>query len=445
MLPDIKGSCPFAEDSFSRFPSQSNMYGLCQAGDQELLAATLKGKVVCFRYQDLQQKIRPVAKEVQFTYIPVDAEIVSIDAFNKSPPNRGLVVGITFIKDSGDKATPFLNIYCDYEPGSEFNLESIAQSCLNLELQFTPFQLYHTELQFAEGQRETVFLLSGHDQRIHLYKENASLHQFEEQPVERFFPELKELPSNVLWLDVLSIDDGRRLTAFGCQNGCVGLALVNQRGPEILQSWRLQQDSPISTVSLFPLKLPAHNSNTEGLRVDEVSEVTEYNLLVTSTIEMAVVYRDVERCGVSRPVCLSDSDQCDAVLCALLIDLDFDGQLEVLLGTYGQDLLCYKFQQPVGATEGQFRLMWRRSFRSSLLSIIYLDLTGDGVKELAILTIKGLHILQHSLTSTADLVLQRLADRVAKLSDAPKDQPITKQDCERITASTNNGQNASAS
>lgn len=58
------------EDSFSRFPSQSNVYGLCQAGEQELLAATLKGKVVCFRYQELQQKIRPVAKEVQFTYIP---------------------------------------------------------------------------------------------------------------------------------------------------------------------------------------------------------------------------------------------------------------------------------------------------------------------------------------------------------------------------------------
>ncbi|XP_029862448.1 uncharacterized protein LOC115338148 [Aquila chrysaetos chrysaetos] len=34
------------------------------------------------------------------TYIPVDAEIVSIDSFPKSPPQRGLVVGITFIKDS---------------------------------------------------------------------------------------------------------------------------------------------------------------------------------------------------------------------------------------------------------------------------------------------------------------------------------------------------------
>lgn len=31
-------------------------------------------------------------------YLAVDAEIVSIDAFNKSHPSRGLVVGITFIK-----------------------------------------------------------------------------------------------------------------------------------------------------------------------------------------------------------------------------------------------------------------------------------------------------------------------------------------------------------
>lgn len=98
-------------------------------------------------------------------------------------------------------------------------------------------------------------------------------------------------------------------------------------------------------------------------------EMEGYNLLVTSTIEMAVVYRsesenltkisvvwslgfadvslmtvslcvcllrDVQDRGLSCPVCLSESDQWDAVLCALVIDLDFDGQKEVLLGTYGQ-------------------------------------------------------------------------------------------------------------
>lgn len=440
----LRESYPFVEDSFSRFPSQSNIYGLCKAGEQELLAATLKGKVVCFRYQELQQKVRPVAKEVQFTYIPVDAEIVSIDAFNKSPPKRGLVVGITFIKDSGDKATPFLNIYCDYEPGSEFNLESIAQSCLNLELQFTPFQLYHTEVQCVDGGSETVFLLSGHDQRIHLYKENASLHQFEEQPVERLFPELQQLPSNVLWLDMLSIAGGRRLSAFGCQNGCLGLALVNQTGPEILQSWRVQFDSPISTVLLFPLSCQTECLQPRG---EKSVEMEGYNLLVTSTIEMAVIYRDVQERGLSWSACLSESDQWDAVLCALVIDLDFDGQKEVLLGTYGQELLCYKFQPAGSRHDGQFQLQWRRSFKSPLLSVIYLDLTGDGLRELAVLTLKGLHILQHSLTTTSDLVLERLAQRVSALTAGSElesakaqnteedDVPAQKQECTAQTAS----------
>uniref|UniRef100_A0A8C5BQZ2 Kaptin n=1 Tax=Gadus morhua TaxID=8049 RepID=A0A8C5BQZ2_GADMO len=368
MQSEEKDAFPFVEDSFSRFPSQSNIYGLCQAGEQELLAATLKGKVVCFRYQELQQKIRPVAKEVQFTYIPVDAEIVSIDAFNKSAPNRGLVVGITFIKDSGDKATPFLNIYCDYEPGSEFNLESIAQSCLNLELQFTPFQLYHTEVHCEGGGRETVFLLSGHDQKIHLYKENASLHQFEEQPVERLFPELQKLPSNVLWLDMLSLPGGRRFSTYGCQNGCVGLALVDQ------------------------------------------SKLTN----VLTAFLWLVITRDIQEHGMSHPEFLLESDQWDAVLCALVVDLDFDGQKEVLIGTYGQELLCYKFQEQshVGS-ERRFQMVWRRSFKSPVLSITYSDLTGDGLKELAILTLKGLHIMQHSLSSTADLVLQRLSRRLS--------------------------------
>uniref|UniRef100_A0AAQ4PLA8 Kaptin (actin binding protein) n=1 Tax=Gasterosteus aculeatus aculeatus TaxID=481459 RepID=A0AAQ4PLA8_GASAC len=397
----LGGSYPFLEDSFSRFPSQSNIYGLSQAGEQELLAATLKGKVVCFRYQELQQKIRPVAKEVQFTYIPVDAEIVSIDAFNKSTPKRGLVVGITFVKDSGDKATPFLNIYCDYEPGSEFNLESIARDFI------------------------------GH---------NASLHQFEEQPVERLFPELQQLPSNVLWLDMLSIAGGRRLSAFGCQNGCVGLALVNQTGPEVLQSWNFQFDSPISSLLLFHLSCQAEPEHPSA---DKSVEMEGYNLLVTSTIEMAVVYRDVQERGLSHPVCLSESDQWDAVLCSLVIDLDFDGQKEVLLGTYGQELLCYKFQPAERERDRQFQLQWRRSFKSPLLSITYLDLTGDGLRELAVLTLKGLHILQHSLTSTANLVLERLALRVSALTAGPESEAGKEQDIEEKEAPAEKEQYAS--
>lgn len=58
--------------------------------------------------------------------------------------------------------------------------------------------------------------------------------------------------------------------------------------------------------------------------------------LVGCKIMCVCVFRDVEQHGLSRQLCLAESDQCDAVLCALVVDLDFDGQHELLLGTYGQ-------------------------------------------------------------------------------------------------------------
>ncbi|KAM6223399.1 KICSTOR complex protein kaptin [Rhynchocyon petersi] len=401
------GPCPLREDSFTRFSSQSNVYGLAggASGRGELLAATLKGKVIGFRYQDLRQKIRPVAKELQFNYIPVDAEIVSIDTFNKSPPKRGLVVGITFIKDSGDKGSPFLNIYCDYEPGSEYNLDSIAQSCLNLELQFTPFQLCHAEVQIGD-QLETVFLLSGNNPAIHLYKENEGLHQFEEQPVENLFPELTNLTSSALWLDVHNMPGtSRRLTALGCQSGYVRVAHVDQLSREVLQTWTIQQDGPISRVIVFDLFPHAETKEPRE----------EYSVLVASMLEPAVVYRDLLHQGLEDQLLLPGSEQFDSVLCGLVTDMDLDGQLEVLVATYGQELLCYKYWGPESGlpkSEHGFRLLWQRSFSSPLLAMAHVDLTGDGLRELAVVSLKGVHILQHSLVLASELALTRLRHQV---------------------------------
>ncbi|XP_040313477.1 KICSTOR complex protein kaptin isoform X1 [Herpailurus yagouaroundi] len=405
------GPCPLREDSFTRFSSQSNVYGLAggAGGRGELLAATLKGKVLGFRYQDLRQKIRPVAKELQFNYTPVDAEIVSIDTFNKSPPKRGLVVGITFIKDSGDKGSPFLNIYCDYEPGSEYNLDSIAQSCLNLELQFTPFQLCHAELEnsirglyltgildfFAfrvqvGNQLDTVFLLSGNDPAIHLYKENEGLHQFEEHPVENLFPELTNLTSSVLWLDVHNLPGtSRRLSALGCQSGYVRVAHVDQRSQEVLQTWTILQDGPISRVIVFSLSAPEETQDRP--------QREEYSVLVASMLEPAVVYRDLLSRGLEDQLLLPGSDQFDSVLCGLVTDVDLDGRPEVLVATYGQELLCYKYFGPESGlpeAERGFCLVWQRDFSSPLLALAHVDLTGDGLRELAVVSLKGVHILQ---------------------------------------------------
>lgn len=83
-----------------------------------------------------------------------------------------------------------------------------------------------------------------------------------------------------------------------------------------------------------------------------------------------------------------------------------------------QELLCYKFQAAAGGGDGRFDLQWRQSFKSPLLSIIYLDLTGDGLRELAILTLKGLHILQVSQpTPPLQVCLKEEEEFVAMLSD----------------------------
>ena len=60
------------------------------------------------------------------------------------------------------------------------------------------------------------------------------------------------------------------------------------------------------------------------------------NLLVTSAFEPAVVYGSVFERGFLDVLTLPGSDDYDCVLCSLVTDIDFDGQKEIILGTYGQ-------------------------------------------------------------------------------------------------------------
>ena len=48
--------------------------------------------------------------------------------------------------------------------------------------------------------------------------------------------------------------------------------------------------------------------------------------------------RNVLENGFSEPMVLADSDRYDCAVCCLVADIDFDGQNEILLGTYGQVL-----------------------------------------------------------------------------------------------------------
>jgi len=57
-------------------------------------------------------------------------------------------------------------------------------------------------------------------------------------------------------------------------------------------------------------------------------------------------------------------------------------------------VLVYKYQECDADKSGTWLLLSQRSFANPIHSILYLDVTGDGVKEFVILTLRGVHIMQ---------------------------------------------------
>ncbi|KDR12519.1 KICSTOR complex protein kaptin-like isoform X2 [Zootermopsis nevadensis] len=398
-------------------PSQGNVYSLtklCMSnGANKILAASLRRKVFSFEYSgDSDGFLKPTVKEVLFTYIPNGTEIISIDAFNRSQSSDDFVIGITIIKPSEHNTETYLNIYSEWEPSSEINLDSVAQSCLMIELDFIPYQLYHTEIYTdAEGEsnKEVVWLLSGSDQKIHMFREDRANHCYSEVDVADHFPELVEPPSIILWMDIYHCKtETRHVSAFGCECGYVKLAVVDARKKVVLSCWSVRFGGPVSTVRLFTeesnLK-PPDFLNTPQQETEE--EEMAVHLLVSNTLQPSVVYMNVLQRDLSDCFTLPDSDHYDAVLCSTIADVDMDGKHEILLGTYGQEILTYKYQECCTDKSGTWSLVSQRSFANPIHSILYLDVTGDGVKEFVILTLRGVHVMQHDPKDVSEVFNRR--------------------------------------
>ena len=87
----------------------------------------------------------PETQELQFTYIPSGAEIIYIDAFNRSVVGDDFVIGVTIIKsaESGSRGK-YINFYSDWDSVMycrEVELETLPQSCVSLQLEYIPYQL----------------------------------------------------------------------------------------------------------------------------------------------------------------------------------------------------------------------------------------------------------------------------------------------------------------
>lgn len=80
----------------------------------------------------------------------------------------------------------------------------------------------------------------------------------------------------------------------------------------------------------------------------------------------------------------------DCVLSSCIADINMDSVNEILLGTYSQEVFVFSFL----SQNSCWKLLDKRKFDAPVHSMCYLDLTGDGMKELVVLTQRGVYILQ---------------------------------------------------
>lgn len=389
--------------------SQSNIYSMTQlcslSGVNKVLVASLKRKIYSCEYHITPKwNLRPVVKELLFTYIPNGAEIIAIDAYNKMDMGDGFVIGITIIKTSTNTSIErYLNIYSegtvDGEGDENSTIETIAQNCLMIELSYTPYHLYHTILPHQDSGNEVIWLISGSDYTIHMIMEDKLTHGYIEPSIEKYFPELYNIQAICLWISVYYFDNYKwRLTAIGCECGLVKVALVDVLETQMVRNWSLRYDKPISSIRIFPHRNnipPPSSSKYELAKESFIDEDPILNILIGSTSN-AIVFMDILHYGMEKDMILNGSDLSDCILCTCVADINMDGQNEILLGTYGQEVLIFALS---GDT---WELSVRKLFDAPVHSISYMDITNDGMKELIVLTQRGVHILQHNTAFVKD-------------------------------------------
>ncbi|KER31751.1 hypothetical protein T265_02114 [Opisthorchis viverrini] len=229
------------------------------------------------------------------------------------------------------------------------------------------------------------------------------------------FPELAHIPrTTILYMDFMlpTSTPSVRLSAFGGQDGWFGVYRTDMKQGVLLQKLEFSHDSAITSVRLF--------TPCPGLTGDPCSNDTDrWDLLVCSAFEAAVVYSDIFRndcLGLSNQLVLPHSTEYDHVNCASVGDFDFDGIPELILGTFGQTLLFYRWKPDAGdnavseSTKGSYELVAQRSVIGPVHCLSPpLDIVGDGVKSLVILTSRGLHVYRHKVDSVLDLLKKRLS------------------------------------
>ncbi|KAI9312800.1 hypothetical protein BX666DRAFT_1981993 [Dichotomocladium elegans] len=285
-----------------------------------------------------------------------------------------------------------LYIYSNSAPYLEQALINIGENRQTIPLLSAPMHLTHA----WQKNGELLFLLSAMDGQTHIYKMQEPQHFFSEiEQVDSYLPimaHISDLRIKILFMHIYDRPNGERVICAGGQNGDVILALYDKDGQEIKRH-HTRVFSPITSVLVFPQRV------SKLVRPDD-----ELHLVVTCAIELAIVYRSIQNYGLAKSRVLPQSGQYDSVLCSHAMDVDWDGENEIMIGTYGRQILIYK--QVAGTQD--YNVLWRRQFAYPIYRISHLDINRDGLDELIVSTMYGVHIFQPNMKRARERLLEVL-------------------------------------
>jgi hypothetical protein len=112
-------------------------------------------------------------------------------------------------------------------------------------------------------------------------------------------------------------------------------------------------------------------------------------------------------CGLSKYVSLPRHDYTCVLTCCQIADVDFDGEKEILVGNSAEEIMLYKRDPDKGWCLEELKM-----FSSPIISMKYVDLLEDGVNELVVLSMKGVHFLQHDFLHVDKV----LSDKIKQLN-----------------------------
>ncbi|XP_068226707.1 KICSTOR complex protein kaptin-like [Palaemon carinicauda] len=212
----------------------------------------------------------------------------------------------------------------------------------------------------------------------------------------------RKLPSYIF------IMQSRRITGTSGENGKVHIFLVKLESTPTIEATRVMEwDYPSPSVKIYnqtasvavPEILEAYVKEKDGATDDR--EISPF-IAVGNSLESCFVYRDVfDKC---QGCLLEDTDINDVVTCCIVCDIDQDGELEVLIGTYGQVILIYKNNEEIE----QWELYHSVTLPCPVLAMVHCDVMGDGTLQLIVMTTIGIHIFQADPWKLAGLLLSRM-------------------------------------